>query len=199
MNLGNLDFAIGGINPSGIGATIYRIAKKAITAWPTIGNDPNAQEGTVTSLSIYNGNFTVASGAIWDKLYSTQGKGKATFEVTGETDCKMYTNKASLSFPDLTAEALAFCKAAANGDFVFIVKAAGRYHVIGSPDYRAVISPSGDTGDAAGSAKGVTFEVECPDVTPLPIYEGTLDLEGGTLNCKTDVFTPTPAPNPNDE
>ncbi len=190
MNLGNLDFAIGGINPSGIGATIYRIAKSLITAWPTINNDPNAASGTPTSLSKYTGNFTLADDAVWDKLYSTQGKGKVTFEVTGEVDCKMYTNKASLSFPDLTAEALAFCKAAANGDYVFIVKAAGRYHVIGSPDYRSVISPAGDSGDAAGSAKGVTFEVECPDVTPLPLYEGTLALTGGSLDCSTGEFTP---------
>ena len=189
MNLGNLDFAIGGINPSGIGATIYRIAKSAIVSWPTIVNDPTAT-GAVSTLSSYSGDFTLATDAVWDKLYSTQGKGKITFEVTGEVDCKMYNNKASLSFPDLTAEALAFCKAAANGDFVFIVKAAGRYHVIGSPDYRAVISPTGDSGDAAGSAKGVTFEVECHDVTPLPIYAGELVLADGTLDCATDTFTP---------
>lgn len=189
MNLGNLDFAIGGINPSGIGATIYRIAKRDIVAWPTIIDDPTAT-GQVSTLSSYAGNFTLATDAVWDKLYSTQGKGKVTFEVTGEVDCKMYTNKASLSFPDLTAEALAFCKAAANGDYVFIVKAAGRFHVIGSPDYRCTISPTGDSGDAAGSAKGVTFEVECPDVTPLPIYVGTLELADGELDCSDGSFTP---------
>ena len=189
MNLGNLDFAIGGINPSGIGATIYRVAKRDIAAWPTIVDDPTAT-GQVSTLSSYAGNFTLVTDAVWDKLYSTQGKGKVTFEVTGEVDCKMYTNKASLSFPDLTAEALAFCKAAANGDFVFIVKAAGRFHVIGSPDYRCTISPTGDSGDAAGSAKGVTFEVECPDVTPLPLYVGELALSDGTLDCSDGSFTP---------
>ena len=103
MNLGNLDFNIGGINPSGIGATIYRIAKSAILSWPTIVNDPSAEEGAASSLATYDGNFSLATGAHWDKLYSTQGKGKITFEVTGEVDCKMYTNHASLSFPDLTA------------------------------------------------------------------------------------------------
>ncbi len=193
MDLGNLDFKIGGINPSGIGATIYRIAKKDIASWPTIGNDPDASgtpAPTVKSLACYEGDFSLVSGAVFDKLYSTQGKGKATFEVTGETDCKMYTNKASLSFPDITAEAIAFCKAAANGDFIFIVKAAGRFHVIGSPDYRATIAPSGDTGDSAGSAKGITFEVECPDVTPLPLYEGEIVLADGTLDCATGTFTP---------
>ena len=99
MNLGNLDFAIGGINPSGIGATIYRVAKRDIAAWPTIVDDPTAT-GQVSTLSSYAGNFTLVTDAVWDKLYSTQGKGKVTFEVTGEVDCKMYTNKASLSFPD---------------------------------------------------------------------------------------------------
>ena len=53
-------------------------------------------------------------------------------------------------------------------------------------------SPSGDTGDAAGSAKGSTIELEAPDVTPLPIYKGELALADGTLDCATDTFTPTP-------
>lgn len=189
MQLGNLDFKIGGINPSGIGATIYRIAKSAIKQWPSIADDPDA-EGKVDDLSCYKGDFELVQGAIWNELYSTQGKGKATFETIGETDCKMFNNKVAMSYPDNTAEALAFSKAAANGDFVFIAKAAGRFHVIGSPDYRAVLTPSGDTGDAAGSAKGISLEVECPDVTPLPIYKGKIVLEKGELNCETGVFTP---------
>ena len=190
MDLGNLDFKIGGVNPSGIGSTIYRIAKKDILSWPSIDNDPDATGATLKGLACYEGNFSLATDPHWYKLNSTQGKGKCTYEVTGETDCKMYTNKASFSYPDLTAEALAFSKVSANGDFVFIAKAAGRFHVIGSPDYRAVIAPNGDTGDAAGSAKGITLEVECPDVTPLPLYEGNLVLADGTLNCATGEFTP---------
>lgn len=189
MNLGNLDFKVGGINPSGIGATIYRIAKSAIKQWPSIVDDPTA-EGEVSTLSVYDGDFVLNSGAVFDKLYSTQGKGKATFETIGETDCKQFNNKASLFYPDNTAEALAFAKAAANGDFIFIVKAAGRFHVIGSPDYRTVITSSGDTGDAAGSAKGVTLEIECPDVTPIPLYKGKLILADGEVDCADGSFTP---------
>lgn len=189
MDLGNLDFKVGGINPSGIGATIYRIAKDAIKQWPSIVDDPTG-DGQVSALSTYAGDFILQSGKVWDKLYSTQGKGKATYETIGETDCKQFTNKASLSYPDNTAEALAFAKAAANGDFVFIVKAAGRFHVIGSPDYRTVITTSGDTGDAAGSAKGTTFEVECPDVTPIPLYVGKLILADGEVDCSDGTFSP---------
>lgn len=189
MNLGNLDFNIGGINPSGIGVTVYRIAKKDITSWPTIADDPNAASGSGEDLSKYVGDFTLATGAKWDKIYSTQGKGKATFEPVGETDTTMFTNKLSLYYPDLTAAALGFSKAAANGDYVYVTKSAGRYHVIGSKDYRTVTKPNGDTGDAAGSAKGCTIEIEAPDVTPLPIYSGDIVMADGTLDCGTDQFT----------
>lgn len=191
MNLGNLDFNIGGINPSGIGVTVYRVAKKDITSWPTVNDDPNAGSGDAESLSKMVGDFTLAAGKVWYKIYSTQGKGKATFETIGETDCIMVNNKLTISHPDLTAAALGFSKAAMNGDFVYITKSAGRYHVIGSKDYRTVTQPAGDTGDAAGSAKGCTIEITAPDVTPLPIYEGVIAMADGSLDCATDTFTPS--------
>jgi len=195
MKLGNLDFNIGSVNPSGIGTTIYRTAKKNITTWPTIIDDmESAGSGAVVAdLAKYDGDFVLAAGEVWDKIYSTQGKGKATYEPTGEVDCKMFTNKLSLSFPKLTAEVLAFSKVAANGDYVYIFKHDSKFYVIGHKDYRVVTSPSGDTGDAAGSAKGSTIELEAPDVTPLPLYVGELQLEDGTLDCATGTFTPTPA------
>ena len=189
MELGNLDFKIGCVNPSGIGSTIFRIAKKHIKSWPTIEDDHEA-EGKVADLSEYTGDFVLMDGKVFDKFYSTQGKGKLTFQPTGEIDCKMFTNSGTFSFPDLTSEALGFCKTAANDDYVYIAKSAGRYHVLGHQDYRTTTSPAGDTGDAAGSAKGITFTVECPDVTPLPIYKGKIVTSDGELDCATGEFTP---------
>lgn len=192
MNLGNLDFKIGSINPSGIGVTIYRIAKELITSWPTIADDMSGS-GPITTLAAYSGDFVLADGAVWDKIYSTQGKGNATYEPTGEVDCKMFLNKASLSYPKLTDEVKAFSKVAVNGDFVYVIKHDGKYVVIGSKEYRVTTNPSGATGAEAGSAKGVTIELEAPDVTPLPTYSGDLVLADGTLDCSTDTFTPTGA------
>lgn len=188
--LGNLDFNIGSINPSGIGVTIYRIAKADISTWPTIANDLSGT-GALSTLSVYNGDFTLVTGAKWDKIYSTQGKGSATFEPTGETDCKMFLNKATFSYPKLSAELSAFAKVAVNGDFVYVIKHDGRYVVIGSKDYRVTTDSSGATGDAAGSAKGATIALEVPDVTPLPGYVGVIVLADGSLDCSIDVFTPS--------
>lgn len=188
----NLDFNLGMVNPSGIGSILYRIRKRDITAWPAIVNDPDAESTTTAAdLAKYVGSFTLASGKCWQKIYSTQGKGSINSEVIGEDDCKMFNNKASFSYPDLTPEAIGFLKASVNDDYVYIVKAAGRFHVIGSPDYPSKTSTSGPgSGDTAGSSKGFIFEVECPDVTPLPLYEGDLVTDEGTLAISTGVFTP---------
>lgn len=191
MKHANLDFNIGRVNPSGIGTTVYRIRQRYITGWPTIENDPD-KDNTIeeSNMSTLNGSFTLATGKYWQKIYSTQGKGSITAETTGDTDSKMFINHASFSFPDLTPEALGFSKVSVNDDFVYIVKAAGRYHVIGSPDYRSVTTIAPTSGDAAGSTKGIVFTVDCPDVTPLPVYEGNIVTEDGSLNCSTGVFTP---------
>lgn len=191
MKHANLDFNIGRVNPSGIGTTVYRIRQRYITGWPTIENDPD-KDNTIdeADMSTLNGSFTLETGKYWQKIYSTQGKGSITAETTGDTDSKMFINHASFSFPDLTPEALGFSKVSVNDDFVYIVKAAGRYHVIGSPDYRSVTTIAPTSGDAAGSTKGIVFTVDCPDVTPLPVYEGNIVTEDGSLNCSTGVFTP---------
>lgn len=190
VTLSDINFKIGSVNPSGISDEVFFIPKQEITGWPTISSDFDTATNNA-AYSNYSGNFTLATGKVWHRLYSTQGKGKITWEYTGETDCKVVVNKASLSYPKLTDEIRAFAKFASNGDFVFIVKHDGSYYVIGNDDYRATVTPNGDSGDAAGSAKGVTIEIECPDVTPLPTYSGTLALSDGSLNCSTGVFTPT--------
>lgn len=190
LEIGNIDWKNGKINPSGIVPIAYRIAKSDITSWPTIEDDPE-KAATVGALVNYTGDFVLALGKKWDKIYSTQGKGKATFEPVGETDMVSYINKGSLSFPDLTDEVRAYAKVAANGDYVYIIHTPnGRYHVIGNQDMRVKSSFSGDTGDATGSAKGVTISLEVPDNTPLPLYTGDLVTSDGTLDIATKVFTP---------
>lgn len=195
MDLANIDFKIGSVNPCGISQEIYYIPKDDIAKWPAISNDfetatdvdAYAQYGVTSALD-----FTLKDGKYFKKLYTTQGKGKFTWEYQGETDCKVVVNKATLSYPKITNEIRAFAKYASNGDFVFIGKHDGKYYIIGSPDYRATLTPNGDTGDAAGSAKGVTIEIECPDVTPLPTYVGILQLSATvSLDCATGIITDT--------
>lgn len=191
MKHANLDFNLGSVNPSGIGTTVYRIRKRYIKAWPKLEDDPDKSD-TISEedLAKYVGDFVLVDGKKFQKIYSTQGKGSATSEATGEADCKMFINHCTCSFPDLTPAALGFAKASVNDDFVYLIKSAGRFHVIGSPDYRSTTTPAPTSGDTPGSAKGITFTVDCPDVTPLPVYTGAIVTDDGSLDAGTGEFTP---------
>lgn len=192
----DLNFKNGSVNPSGIAPIIYFIPKAHIITWPVIEDNPEDDAATVVGIVNYAGDFVLALDAKWARLYSTFGKGKVTSEPTGETDSKMFVNKGTFSYPKLTDEGRAFAKATANGDFVFVVKHNGKFYVIGHKDYPCNVSAPLDSGDAAGSAKGITISVECPDTTPMPKYIGQLLLSDGSLDCDNGDHTPTPAPTP---
>ena len=184
--MNDIDFKLGSVNPCGISEAVFYIPKHYIRRWPTIEDEFEAMmQGRYAE---YDGDFELQQGRWWSRLYNTQGKGKISWDYQGEVDCKVVVNKASLSYPKITTEIAAFAKFASNGDFVFCIKHDSKYYIIGNKDYRATLTPNGDSGDAAGSAKGVTIDVECPDTTPLPTYKGVIVLADGILDCETDTF-----------
>lgn len=187
----NLTWPAGKINPSGIKTQVYFIDKSYIATWPAIAAAPTTATGNVTLA----GDFELVAGKTWNKLYTTQGKGKVDFEPIGEKDCKMFNNKGTFKFPDIDDAAKNLAKSAINSNVVFVVplphETEKRYVVLGNKDYDLEVSVKGDSGEAPGSAKGITIEVTAPDTTPLPNYAGALVLSDGSLDCETGVFTPT--------
>ncbi len=184
--MNDITFKLGSINPCGISDAVFYIPKHYIRRWPTIEDDfESLMQGRYAE---YDGDFELQQGRWWSLLYSTQGKGKISWDYQGETDCKVVVNHATLSYPKLTEAIRAFAKFASNGDFVFCVKHDGKYYIVGNRDYRATVTPNGDSGDAPGSTKGVTIDIECPDTTPLPTYKGKIVLSEGILDCDTDTF-----------
>lgn len=194
MELKSLDFKVGSSNPSGISDTIFYAPKSDILVWPEIIDElEDATEDNDLDKDDYvdyDGNFTMVTGKKFLSLYNTQGKGKVSSSTIGEVDCKMNQNTLEIKFPRLTREARGFAKAAANGDFVFIIKHDKQYFVVGNRDYRTNITIDGNTGDSAGSDKGFTIKAEVPDTTAFPRYTGTLSTDKGNLDCATGKFTP---------
>ena len=187
----NLLWPAGKINPSGIKTEVYFIDKSFITTWPKIIGAPLTATDNVTLA----GDFGLAVGKKWNRLYTTQGKGKVDFEPIGEKDCKMFNNKGTFKFPDISNEAKSLAKSAINSNVIFIVplphESEKRYIVLGDENYDLEVTVKGDSGDAPGSAKGITIEVTAPATTPLPNYIGALVTAEGSLDIETGVFTPT--------
>ena len=189
MKLSDINFSKGCNNPSGIGTTIFFIKKSEITSWPKI-EDPSTEAATVETATCRKGDFVLKTGATFLRFYSTYGKGKITFETIGEADCKCFTNKATLQYPKVTNDIRAFLKASANDDIVYLVRHDNKLYIVGSEEYPSITTSTGDSGDAAGSAKGITINIECPDETPMPVYLGEVKLADGTFDSETMLFTP---------
>lgn len=182
----------GQINPSGIKTAIYWALKSELQRpLPTIATAPASASENVN----VDGDFVMVAGKTFKSLYSTQGKGKVYWEPMGEKDHKMFVNKGTFSFPDISDAAKSMTKQTINSNVVFVValphETEKRFVMLGDEDWDVTVSIKGDSGDAPGSAKGLTIEVEAPCTTPLPGYKGILVLDTGTLDCETGVFTPT--------
>lgn len=186
----SLTWTDGQINPSGIKTTIYFCQKTQISEFPR----PAAEPATAGENVTLDGDFVMVEEATFKKLYSTQGKGKVSWESLGEKDCKMFKNKGIFKFPDLNDAGKSLAKQFVNANCVFVIplphETEKRYVVIGDADYDTSANVTGDSGDEPGSAKGLTIEIEAPCTTPLPNYRGSLVLEDGTLDCSTGIFTP---------
>lgn len=187
----NILWTDGKINPSGIHTEVMFAPKSSISVFPEITAAPLTPGENVS----YDGDFEMVADKTFKRLYSTQGKGKVEFEAMGEKDCKMFMNKGMFSFPDINDEGKSYAKSCVNANMVYVARlpheSEKRYVVLGDLYWDTTSSVKGDSGDAAGSAKGIIIEVEAPATTPLPNYTGIIKLDNGTLDCATGVFTPT--------
>lgn len=188
-----LEWADGQINPSGIKNIVYYAPKSWIKTFPRITNPVT----TTAENMVVDGDFEMEAGKTFLRLYSTQGLGKVYWEPLGEKDHKMFVNKGTFSFPDISTAARSLAKQLINANVVVIVplphETEKRYIMLGDADYDVTVSIKGDSGDKPGSDKGISFEIEAPCTTPLPGYAGALVLPDGTLDCETGVFTETPS------
>jgi hypothetical protein len=185
----NLIWSDGKINPSGIKSTIYFAPKSFIATYPQM--DPLADTATENVTPV--GSFTMVPGKKFNRLYSTQGKGKVSWETIGEKDCRMFTQKAMFSFPDIDDAGKSMAKSLVNANVVYVVpiphETEKRFVMLGDEYWDTRSNITGDSGDAPGSAKGITIEIESPCTTPLANYKGTLEFEDGVLDCATGIFT----------
>jgi hypothetical protein len=190
--MANLRWADGQVNPSGIKTKLFLALKSEIVTHPKVVAAPATPAENVELA----GDYEMAAGKTFIDIYSTQGKGKAWWESTGEKDHKMFLNKGSFKYPDISDEAKSMAKQLLNSNVVavFLLPTGSgipRAVVIGEEDFDTTVTNNGDSGDAPGTEKGLFFELEAPSFNPLPTYKGAIELPDGSYDCETGVFTPT--------
>lgn len=162
----------------GIKRRIYYIAKSDIAKWPTL---PMDELGRITAAK-YEGNFVLVADKTWHHIDVLPDKCQVASEAQGELPSQTQLNKLTAVHPGVGEEASAAAAYINNTDNVFLVEdMRGKYRVIGSERWDTKSTVAQDLGQGATGTASTTINAEASDVVPAPFYEGTIELEDGTI------------------
>lgn len=177
---GNLDWTDGQHSVPGIYPILYFIEKSKITAWPTLAANPATPAEEVT----YEGDFTLANGAVWKEINCIDIKSETTAEAQGEIRCVSVNNKIKIVTSLTNEEATAFQKIGNNTDLVYIIRErdSRKYRVCGSEQFTTYSRANLQIGSNPTGERGLTIEVESTDIIAFPFYEGAIITADGDQN-----------------
>lgn len=179
QNFDNLDWVDGQHSVPGIFPEIYYIPKSKILVWPVLPLAPASAVEEVT----YDGNFTLAVGAIWKSINCIDVKSVPTSEPQGEIRCVSVNNKLTIVVSLTEEKASAFCKLANNTDLVYLFRErdSKKYRLVGSEMFTTLTKASLNIGSEPTGEKGVTIEIESTDIVPFPFYPGAIANGSGAV------------------
>ena len=165
----------------GVRNKVWVSSKKNIVGWPVL---PNVAESSMRELSVYQGDFVMATDSVFKRIDLSLNKGSIDYETQGEKPSRTILNKGSFKHPYNDEDAAAFARQAVADDLVFVVQQRdGKYRVLGNEMFETDVKVSGGTGEGTTGEVGTTIEVEVTDLCPAPFYTGTLVTEDGEINC----------------
>lgn len=163
----------------GVKKRVYYLASNQIVNWPELERDELGRPINAE----YKGDFTLVEDAVWHYIDHLPSKAEVKSETQGEVPSQTFKNTITVVHPAVGADASAAGCYLLNTDNVFLVEdMKGNYRVIGSPYYDAVATVAQDLGQGATGTTGTTITLEASDIVSLPVYNGKIVTEDGTIN-----------------
>ena len=174
----------------GIRQYVYAIAKRDIVKWPALPDTATA-ETTLDKLGTYDKDFTLAGDKKWVRIDLALNKGNIECESQGDRPSRTFLNKLTVSYPGTQAEAVGFCRLAADEDMVFLIpQRDGKFRVLGNEMFMTDVKPKMSTGEGTSTAGGTELEIEVTDICPAPYYVGKIETaDDGSINAATGEAT----------
>ena len=177
----SLAFCAGETVLPGVRNKVWVSPKKNIVGWPVL---PKTVSASMRERAIYQGDFVMASDAVFKRIDLSLNKGAINYETQGEKPSRTILNKGSFKHPYNDEDAAAFAAQAIADDLVFVVQQRdGKYRVLGNEMFETDVKVSGGTGEGTTGEVGTTIEVEVSDLCPAPFYVGMLVTEDGEIDC----------------
>ena len=172
----------GKIQMPGIRNHVYFIPKRDIVLWPKLPNIED-DEADTAKLSVYVGNFELATGKKWKRIDVKTDKSPVSSEPQGEPPSCTSLNTGTFFHSGTEEEATSFVRLANNSDYVYIFQIRkGKFRVIGNEMYQTSTKVSQKLGDNATSEIGTSIVATVTDECPPPFYTGEIVTEDGTIN-----------------
>lgn len=168
---------------------VYLADVRDIVGYPTAPN--RAAEGfSLKDVPVFTGAFTMAQGKFFATVDIVPNKGKITVKAQGEYGSKTFKNTYTGKAPGTEEEVTALIAELLNAEVIAVVPTrTGKFRIIGSKDFPALVIPEQDTGEGVTDANETSLEINADDELPAPFFTGTLPISEGSLNCATGTVT----------
>lgn len=168
---------------------VYIADVRDITLWPT-KPDRSGENFSLENVPVLTGRFSTAQGKYFAQVDIINNNGKITVEAQGTFGSKTFKNTYTGNAPGTEEEITGLIAELLNAEIVAVVPTrTGKFRVIGSEEFPAVINPSQDTGQAATDTNQTVLEISADDELPAPFFTGKLPVSDGELDCATGLVT----------
>ena len=175
-SLQSLHWTDGQDNPGGVKTVLYFIHLSEVINFPLINPNPTTFEDLVNLV----GNFELAPGKAWYKIYGTLEKGGITSSLVGERDGKSFENRCKFFHPGSQAEIFGFAEHLKNTDLVILMKELDdQVRVFGTKYIPAKVDVAeSNTGEAVADLKGIEITIKSIG-RMAPVYYGVIQTVPG--------------------
>ena len=182
----DVNFCQGSASLPGVRPHMYMTRRANIVSFPKVLGDSAQSLGDV---AVIKSNFVLAENCKFVKIDLLEGESEPTCESQGNEGSKSFLNKFSAVLPG-TQEKVTGLITMMNKDDVVILypQRDGKIRVIGNENFRVQVELSQNGGKAVTDSSQTTITASVSDIYPAPFYQGTFEIEDGTIDGKTDTI-----------
>jgi hypothetical protein len=161
----------------------YLAVLSDIDTFPT---EPDVETITaVNQAAVLTGNFAMETGKHFYEVRVKPRSLQFTPEGQGETGGKSFKTKGQFFIPGIDADSMGLARFLNNKYGVLIIPdPSGKHRIcIGTKNLPCEFSATGEGGASPADAKGITINFEADSFAPGWIYNGSIALDGSTVNA----------------
>lgn len=176
----DIEFCQGKKSLPGIKPHVYGISTRDVVSVPRPKRGEN-----LASIATITEDIVIKSEKKWHKIGLIPEDGQITAESQGTYGSKTFAITATVNIPGTAEEATAYAAEVNNDSMIYLVpQRDGKYRLVGSDAFPAMVAPSQSTGQAATDTNQTTLTITATDEVPAPFYQGEIITEDGKISGK---------------